>query len=83
MHVKFEESNSLVKNIMQIDSLDKNFAKIFMKDSPAQEKDDKKKNDTNGKDHNIEVETIQSLLKDWRYAINHPKDIIIGHVSKG
>jgi len=39
--------------------------------------------DTNAKHHNIEVEPTQPHPKDWRYATNHPKDLIIGDVSKG
>ena len=35
MHVKFEESNSLEKNIVEIDFLGENFEKNFMKDLPA------------------------------------------------
>ena len=80
MRVKFEESNSLVKNIIEIEFLDKDFEKIFMKDSPTQEGEDKKKDDTNDEDHNIEVETTQLLPKNWRDATNHPKDLIIGDV---
>ena len=29
------------------------------------------------------MEPSQPLPKDWRYATNHPKDLIIGDVSKG
>ena len=57
----FEESNSLVKNVVKIDSLGENFEKIFMIDLPAQEEDDKKKDDTNGEYRNIEVEPTQPL----------------------
>ena len=28
----------------------------------------------------VEVEPTQSLLKDWKYASSHPKDLIIGDV---
>jgi len=35
MHAKLEESNSLVKNIIEIDSLGEDFDKVFMNDSPA------------------------------------------------
>ena len=89
MHVKFEESNSLVKNVVETDSLGENFKKIFMIDLPAQEEDDKKEDDKkkkdniNGEDHNIEVEPTQPLPKDWRYAATHLKDFIVGDVSKG
>ena len=31
----------------------------------------------------VEVEPTQPLPKDWRFASNHPKDLIIGDVSKG
>jgi len=64
MHVKFEKSNSLVKNIVEINSLGENCEKISMKDLPAQEEDDKKKDDTYGEDYNIKVEPTQPLSKD-------------------
>ena len=47
MHVKFEKSNSLVKNVVEINSLDEDFEKVFMKDSLAQDKEEKPKDDTN------------------------------------
>jgi len=53
-----------------------------MVDLLAQEEDEKKMDDANGEDHNIEVEPTQPLPKEWRYAINHPKDLIIGDVFK-
>ena len=43
IHVKFEESNSLVKNIVKIDFLGEDFEKISMKNSPVQVEDEKKK----------------------------------------
>ena len=52
MHIKFEESNSLVKNIIKIDSL----VKVFMKDSPAQDEEKNPKDDTNGEVQDVEVE---------------------------
>ena len=48
MHVKFEESNSLVKNVVVIDSLGKDFEKVSMKNSPALDEEEKPKDDTNG-----------------------------------
>jgi len=47
------------------------------------QEDDKPKNDEHGKAQNVEVERIQLLPKDWRYATSHPKDLILGDVSKG
>jgi len=41
MHIKFKESNSLVKNVAEIDFLGEDFEKISMKDSTAQEEEDK------------------------------------------
>jgi len=35
MHVKFEESNAIMKNVVKIDSLVEDFEKVFMKDSPT------------------------------------------------
>jgi len=34
IHVKFEESNTLVKNVVNIDSLGKDMEKITLKESP-------------------------------------------------
>ena len=58
MHVKFEESNSLVKNIVEIDSLGDDFEKVSMKDSLAQDQEEKPKDDTNGVVQEFEVEPI-------------------------
>ena len=60
MHVKFEKSNSLMKNIVDIDSLDKDFKKASIKDSPAQDEEKKPKDDTNG----------ESKILKWRQR-NH------------
>ena len=53
--------------------------KVSLKDSLTQE--DKRK--LNGEVQEDEVKPSQPLLKDWRYATSHPKDLIIGDVSKG
>ena len=37
MHVKFEESNAFVKNVIEIDSLGEDIEKVTLKDSPIQE----------------------------------------------
>ena len=79
MHVKFEESNAFIKNVVEIDSLGEDMEKISLKDSPIQ--DDKKEHF--GEVQKDEVEQSQPFPKDWRYATNHPKDLIIGDVSKG
>ena len=46
IHVKFEESNTFVKNVVEIDSLGEDMEKIYLKDSPIQE--DKPKDDEHG-----------------------------------
>ena len=79
MHVKFEEFDAFVKNVVDIDTLGEDMEKVFLKDSPTQE--DKQK--FNGEVQDDEVEPSQPLPKDWRYATSHPKDLIIGDVSKG
>ena len=56
MHVKFKESNSLVKNVVEIDSLGENIKKILLKDSSAQEDEDKSKDNTNGKVKDVKAE---------------------------
>ena len=83
MHVKFEESNSLVKNVVEIDYLGEDFEKVFMKNSTAQDEEEKPKDDTNGEVQDVEVEPTQSRPKDWGYVTSHPKDLIIDDVSKG
>ena len=59
MHVKFEESNAFVKNVVEINSLGEDMEKISLKDSPIQE--DKK--EPNGEVQKDEVEPSQLLLK--------------------
>ena len=54
--------------------------KISLKDSPIQE--DKPKNDEHGEVQEVKVEPTQLLPKDWRCASNHPKDLIMGDISK-
>ena len=78
MHVKFEESN-VVENVVEIDSLGEDMERISLKDSPIQED----KQEPIGEVQKDEVEPSQLLPKDWGYATNHPKDLIIGDVSKG
>ena len=79
MHVKFEEYDAFVKNVVEIDTLGEDMEKVSLEDSPTQE--DKQK--LNGEVQEDEVELSQPLPKDWRYATSHPKDLIIGDVSKG
>ena len=43
------------------------------------QEEDKSKDDEHGE---VEVETTQSLSKDYKYATNRPKELIIGDVSK-
>jgi len=64
MYVKFEESNSLVKNGVEIESLGEDLEKIFMKDSLIQEEEDKLKDNANDEVQDIKVEPTQPLLKD-------------------
>ena len=61
IHVKFEESNAFVKNVIKIDFLDEDIEKISLKDSPMQE--DKQKADEHGEVQDIEVEPTQPLSK--------------------
>ena len=81
IHVKFDESNAFLNNVVEIDSLDEGMEKITLKDSPIEEETPK----IDGQDEvqEVEVEPTQPLSKVWRFATNHPKDLIIGDVSKG
>ena len=79
IHVKFEESNMFVENVVEKDSLGEDMEKMTLKDTPIQ--DDKPKVDVQSEE--VEVEPPQPLPKDWRFTPHHPNDLIIGDVSKG
>ena len=64
IHIKFEEAKTLVKNVVEIDSLGEDIEKISLKDSPAQEDGYKPKDNTNCEVQDVEVEPTQSLSKD-------------------
>ena len=88
IHVKFKESKVFVKNVIEIDSLHEDMEKVTLKDSPTIEdmpKDDEgnevQDNEVQGNEN--QVEPTQQLPKDWRFNPHHPKDLIIGEVSKG
>ena len=65
MHIKFEESDAFVKNVIEIDTLGEDMEKISLEDSPTQE--DKQK--LNGEVQEDEVEPSQLLPKDWRMLL--------------
>ena len=69
-----------MKNIIEIDYLGEDMEKKTLKDSPIEE--GKPKVDEQGEVQEVKVEPTQPLSKDWRFSINHPKDLIIGDVSK-
>jgi len=81
IHVKFEESNIFIENVVEIDYLGEDMEKMTLKDSSIQE--DKPKIDVQSEDQEVEVEPTQPLPKDWRFTPHHPEDLIIGDVSKG
>ena len=60
MHVKFEESNTLVMNIVEIDFLSEYIEKISLKDSPAQEK----------KTNQKIIQMVKSKMLKWS-QLNH------------
>ena len=64
MHVKFEESNIVVENVVEIDPLGEDMEKLSLKNSPIQEE----KQESIGEVQKDEVEQSQPLPKDWRYA---------------
>ena len=72
-----------MKNVVEIDFLGEDLGKISMKDISTQEEEDKSKDDANSEIQDVKVKAAQSLSKDWRYSISHPKDLILGDVSKG
>ena len=80
IHVKFEEPNVFVKNVVEIDFLGEDMEKITLKFSPIEE--EKSKIDVRDEVQQVEVEPTQPLPNDWRFTSNHPKDLIIGDVSK-
>ena len=91
IHVKFEESNSFVNNVVEIDSLDEGLEKVTLEDTPTM--GDKPKDDDGSeakveeaqgnKNQTNEVEPTQQLSKDWRYNPHHPKDLWANTDSSG
>ena len=69
------------ENVIEIDSLSEDMERITLKDSPIQE--DKLKIDVQSEVQEVEVEPPQPLPKDWKFTPHHPKDLILGEVSKG
>ena len=63
IYVKFEESNTLVNNIVEINSLSEDIENISLKDSSAQEDEKKLKDNTNSVVQDDEVELTQSLSR--------------------
>ena len=65
--------------------------RITLKESPtiaSMPKDDEgneaKENEAQGNEiQGDDVEPTQQLLKDWRYNPHHPKDLVIGDISRG
>ena len=70
-----------LENVVEIDSLNEDMEKISLKDSPTLQ--DMPKGVEEIEVQEVEVETTQPLPKDWRFNPHHPKDLIIGEVSKG
>ena len=62
MYIKFEKSNTFVKNVVEIDSLGEDMEKVTLKDSPIQE--DKPKLDEQGEVQELKVAPTQPLTKD-------------------
>ena len=55
--------------------------KVTLKDSPIQE--DKLKLDKQGKIQEVEVGPTLPLPKEWRFAISHPKELIMVMYQRG
>ena len=84
MNVKFEESNKFVKNVVdvEINSLGEDLETATLKEAPIRgesKEEGPRKNDKEG----CLKEQVQLLPKDWKYVSSHPKELIIGEVSKG
>ena len=62
MHVKFEKSNSFVKNIIENNSLREDMEKISLKDSPVCKITNQEMMQIV---QEVEVEPTQPLSKDW------------------
>ena len=69
----------VVENVVEIDPLGEDKERLSMKDSPAQED----KQESIGDVLEDKEEGSQPLPKAWRYATNHPKELILGDASKG
>ena len=82
IHVKFEESNKFIKNVVdvEINSLSENLDKATLKEAPIQEesKDEQPSKNNKGRCLEEQVQPSQPLPKDWKYVSSHPKDLNIG-----
>ena len=80
IHVKFEESNPFVKNVVDptFEFVDDGVRKLSIEDNGSQEKKDEVEDE-----QAVTQDEAPKLPKDWRFAVDHPKDHIIGEISKG
>ena len=84
MNVKFEEFNKFVKNALdvEINFLGEDLEKTTLKEAPIREDSKDEGPSKNDKEECLK-EQVQLLPKDWKYVSGHPKELIIGEVSKG
>jgi len=84
MNVKFEESNKFVKNVVdvEINSLGEDLEKTTLKEVPIREAFEDEGPSKNNKKGYLQKQ-VQLLSKYWKYVSSHPKELIIGEVSKG
>ncbi|KAH9658168.1 hypothetical protein KPL70_023385 [Citrus sinensis] len=84
MHVTFDESNpSSTEKVVVDNDVDEDLQKESSKDN---QKDASHGNqDEQHEEMNVEQHesTSQALPKEWRYVSSHPKDVILGDLSRG
>ena len=86
MHVIFDETNSLkAKEELDVDAgtLEEKLKEMTIEDNPSQEKEDEEQEVEGEKPQPQNEQHTSSLLKEWRYDYNHPKELILGDPSHG
>ncbi|KAH9651466.1 Integrase catalytic domain-containing protein [Citrus sinensis] len=87
MHVTFDESNpsSTEKGVANDDAdgeVQEESSKENQENAPQENQEDRQEEQTN-----MELEQqdgiSQTLPKEWRYVSSHPKDVILGDISRG
>ena len=84
MHVTFNESNlSSIETVVVDGAADEELQQEFLKDKKDDTSRENKKKQQEKTNSKQDEGTSQTLPKEWRYISSHPKDLILGDLSRG